>query len=175
MAALCRDAATAQTPPAPPPTLPANSGSFFETAQNYFTSFNTNLDSTFALERGEFWTSVDSIQGAGVPLTDGLGISYNVWKQISAESITRIAGVQGGIVSQSVGLGLSFIVHDAKITLYADGVYLMNQRPGETKACAEIGLHVKKALSEHTFAFIGIGAQLPKNSQIFSAGAGFTF
>jgi hypothetical protein len=196
--------AKAQTPPpssgtvSPPflvgpatdaPPVPT-AGSFFGSVQSYFTSFNTNLDSTFSLERGEAWAGVDSIQGGAVPLANCFGLSYNVYSptpaggtgpttgaplQISVESITRNSGVAGIVVSQAGGVGLSFIVHDAKLTLYADGVYNLTAKGGDSKLCAEIGLRAKKALTEHTFAFIGVGAQLPKNAQVFSAGAGFTF
>lgn len=148
-------------------------GSFFGTVQNYFTSFNTNLDATFATERGSLWTSFDSIQGGRVPLANSLGLSYNVFKAISAESVTRNSGIAGTVLSEQVGLGLNFIVHDTKLTGYADGGYAFSE-PSQ-KLYGEIGLRVVKALTEHTFAGVGIGLQVPANRQVLSASVGFTF
>ena len=148
-------------------------GSFFGTVQSYFTSFNTNLDTTFASERGSIWTGVDSIQGGAVPLANSLGVSYNVWKSISVESVTRNSGIAGTVVSEQGGVGLSFVVHDTKLTGYADLGYALGE-PKE-KLYGEIGLRIFKALTTHTFAGVGIGAQLPANRQVFSAIAGFTF
>lgn len=153
-------------------------GSFPSAVLSYFTAFNTNLDSTFALEKGTVWTGVDSIQGGSVPLANCLGISYDLWKMVSVESVTRNSGVAGTVLSEQFGAGLNFVVHDAKLTLYADGGYNLYS-PGKSKFAdrlyVEMGLRAMKALTTHTFAFIGLGVQLPSNLQILSAGGGFTF
>jgi hypothetical protein len=163
--------ASAQTNP--PPTQ----SSFFDSALGYFSSFNTNLDSTFGLEKGTVWTGVDSIQGGEVNLANALGISYDLYKSVSVESVTRNSGIAGTLLSEQVGVGLSFVVHDAKLTVYADGGYGFAKEKSSTadRIYGEIGLRVQKALTTHTFAGLGIGAQLPKNSQVFSAFAGITF
>jgi len=171
----------AQTAP-PPATAPAASsdtGNFFTSVQSYFTSFDTNNDSTFATARGELATGVDSTQG-GVPLANSLRLSYNVYKptnsavQLSLESVTRNSGIAGTLVSEQFGLGVNFIIHDAKLTLYGDGGYNFNGVKSD-KYFAEIGARAEKALTTHTFAGVGIGAQLPANRQVFQVFAGFTF
>lgn len=151
-------------------------GSFFTSVQSYFTSFNTNLDGTFEASKGTVWTSADSLQGGAVPLANSIGLSYKVYKLISAESVTRNSGIAGTLVSEQAGLGLNFAVHDTRLTAYLDGGYAFGEPGGTTeKLYAEVGLRVTKALTEHTFAGVGVGAQLPANRQVFSAIVGFTF
>ena len=163
---------TSNNPPAP-------AQGFFTSVEGYFTSFYTNLDSTFgATARGSIWTSVDSIQGAQVPLANSLGVSYDAYKSLSVESVIRNSGVAGTIVSAQGGLGLNVIVHDTKLTLYADGGYGLNGSSPDgpsSRPYAEFGVRAQKALTAHTFAGLGIGAQLPGNRQVFSALVGFTF
>jgi len=156
------------------PATPTSSTSFFNSALGYFTSFNTNLDSTFGLSKGEAWAGVDALQGAQVPLANDIGVSYKIYKHVGAEAVMRNGGVTGTIISQAVGLNLNFVVHDAELTLYADGVYNIAEPVVDRMVC-EIGVRVKKALTEHTFAGVGIGAQFPGNRQVFQAFAGFTF
>ncbi len=164
-------------------------GSFFQTTIGYFSSFNTNLDATFGSSRGAVWTGVDSIQGGGATLANTIGISYDIWKPsaptntasgagpghlgLSLESTTRNGGVTGTIISSGAGLGLSFVVHDVKLTAYAEGVY--NFAESKNQFGGEIGLRVFKALTDHTFAGVGIAEQFPGNRQIFSAFVGFVF
>lgn len=158
--------AQAQTAPAP------GSGSFLSSLNTYFLSFNTNLDSTFA-SKGTLWTSADSLQGGDVNLANSLGFSYTVWKSVAAESVTRNSGVAGTLISEQFGLSLSWQVHDVKLSAYADAGYDFHAT--KDKFYGEVGLRVMKALTEHTFAGVGIGAQLPANRQVFSALVGFTF
>jgi len=158
-------------------TPPANPGSFVNTVQSYFTSFNTNLDGTFASSKGSLWTGVNSIQGGSVNLANEIGLSYTIYKQVAAENVVRNSGVAGTLVSEQIGLNLGLVVHDTRLAVYADGGYQLDSSSNKNtdKFYAELGLRAEKALSEHTFAWVGIGAQLPKNTQVFSAGAGFTF
>lgn len=164
------------------PSVKAQTGTtntFWDTTIGYFSSFNTNLDTTFATSRGEVATGVDSTQG-GVSLANSFRVSYNVYSpfnspvKLSLESNTRNSGIAGTIVSQQAGLGVNFVVHDAKLTLYADGGYDFNGVKND-KYFGEIGMRAEKALTEHTFAGVGIGAQIPANRQVFQAFAGFTF
>lgn len=154
-----------------------NTGSFYQSALSYFTSFNTNLDNTFGLEKGTIWAGVDSLQGNEVNLANSLGLSYDLYKKISVESVTRNSGIAGTLVSEQLGLGLSFVVHDAKLTAYADAGYDFGLKDAKTadRIFGEVGLRVQKALTDHTYAGVGIGAQFPKNSQVFSAFAGISF
>ncbi len=162
---------------------PQSQGSFFNTVVGYFSSFNTNLDSTFGANRGAVWTGVDAIQGGPVSLANSLGVSYDLWRPsattntpgnlaVSLESVTRTGGVEGALISQQAGAGLSFIVHDTRLTLYgACGVNLS----GNNNCFGEAGLRVTKALSDHTFAGVAAALQFPGNRQIFTALIGFTF
>ena len=154
------------------PTPPADNGSFLGTVQSYFTAFNTNLDNTFGASKGSIWTGVDSIQGGTVSLANSIGVSYNLYKMVSAEGVIRNGGVTGTILSYQGGLGFNFLVHDVRLTAYADGGYGTS---GKDRTYGELGLRAQKALTEHTYAWVGVGAQLPANRQIFSAGVGFTF
>jgi hypothetical protein len=153
------------------PPLPTSQGSFINSAFGYFTSFNTNLDSTFATDTALLWTGVDSIQGAGVNLANSVGVSYKVWKAVSLESETRTTGIAGVLLSQQLGANLGFTVHDARLLLYADVGYAID-KSAKDKIYGEIGVRVLKALTANTFAYIGVGAQLPSNVQVFSAGVG---
>lgn len=158
--------------------LSTNSGSFFDTALSYFTTFNTNLDSTFGNAKGTVWTGVDSIQGGTTHLANSLGLSYRVYNIVAIESITRNSGVAGTVVDQQFGFSLNFAVHDALLTAYGHMGYELDAPSGAKigdKVFGEIGLRVSKALTAHTFAGVGLGAQLPKNTQVFSAFMGITF
>lgn len=170
-------------------------GTFFNSIQNYLTSFNTNLDSTFGNERAAVWTGADSIQGGSVSMANALGISYDLKRfanrsdtnlfstSISAESVTRNSGIAGTLVSEQLGLGLNIIVHDVKLTGYLDGGYDLALKPESfnqviqtrDRLYGEVGIRVAKALTTHTYTGVGIAAQFPRNSQVFSWIAGFNF
>ena len=161
--------ASAQTnPPAPP----ANTGTFFDSVSGYFTSFNPQLETTFT-NKGTFWTSVDSMQGGKNPLANSIGLSYNPWQMVSVEGVFRNSGVAGAVVDAQGGLGLNFKVHDVRLTAYVDGGYGFAE--DEDRIYAEVGVRVLKALTEHTFAGVGVACQLPANRQVLSVFAGFTF
>ncbi len=159
-----------------PSQPPSSSGNFFSQATSYFSSFNTNLDGTFDAARGTFWTGAASIQGGSVNLANEIGLSYRVYKNISLDSVTRTAGISGGILSQQGGLSLSLPVHDAQVTGYAAG----GVRLGEgDKIFAEIGVRLRKALTAHTGAQIGYGIQFAgghgQQQQVLTAAVYFTF
>lgn len=167
----------AQTPaPAPAPAAPPN---FFGSVTGYFTSFNTNYDASVAAARMSLWTGADSLQGAGVPLANSLGLSYNVYAptnsslRLSIETVIRNSGVAGTIVSDQIGGGVGFIFHDTKFTAYADGGY--DFIATKDRFYGEVGLRLQKNLTENTFAGIGIGVQFPQNRQIEQVFAGFSF
>jgi hypothetical protein len=86
--------------------------------------------------------------------------------------------VSGALVSQQVGLSANFKLLDTRLTVYADAGYLLDG-PDNSKfqdnLFGEIGLRVSKALTEHTYAWVGLGAQFPTQARVFSGGVGFTF
>ena len=155
--------------PAAPPTSTAT---FFDSVTGYFSSFNPELEDTFT-NRGTFWTSVDAMMGGSSPLVNSIGLSYDVWKLVSLEGVFRNSGVAGAIVDAQGGVGLNFRVHDVKLTTYVDGGYGFAE--SRDAIYAEIGVRVLKALTTHTFAGVGIAAQVPGNRQVLSAFVGFTF
>lgn len=145
---------------------------FFETVASYLTSQNTNLLTFQKTNELDLWAGADYV--TGVQVSASLGIEYNVYKKISIESVTRNAGIGGVVVSQQGGVGLNFVVHDVKLTGYLDGGYdFYNKRP-----YAALGIRAKKALTENTFAGIGMETPITKHgpqSPILTLFTGFTF
>ena len=162
-------------------SVPPNSGSFFNSVGNYFTSFNTNLEATFGQTRGKLWTGVVSLQGGNTPLANVVGLSYDVYKpsnsaiSISLESETLNSGVAGTVVSQEIGPGLNFIIHDTELTAFAHGGYELSAGSRGSRVEAGIGLRLCKALTAHTYAGTELSIVLPRNEQRIGAFAGFTF
>ena len=152
-------------------------GTFFNTVGQYFTSFNTNLAGTFQAKT-TLWTGVDSVQGGNSSLVNEIGLSYAIYGPLSLESITRDGGVAGTLVSQQVGFGANFVLIDTRLTAYADAGYRLDS-PSTVKfrdnLYGEVGLRIAKALTEHTFAWVGLGVKVPQKEEVFEGGVGFTF
>lgn len=168
---------SAQLPPPPTPGLGSDLGNvppqttFFGSVTSYFATFNTNLN-TFANAKAQVWAGVDYVDGLNA--TSSLGIEVDLWKGVSIESVTRNAGIANTIVSQQIGVGYGVTLYDTKITAYLDGGYDFNR----TGPYAAIGARVKKALTDHTFAGVGLETQIfgkRPSSPILSLFAGFTF
>ncbi len=168
-----------------PPTGISDLG---QTILGYFTSFNTNLDSTFGGTRADIWVGVSSIQNAPQNVQNDIGVSYDIWRPtpgtnvavqcaVSLENVLRNSGVVGTLQSENFGVGFSFIIHDTKLTIYGDCAYdLWNTTaPTGDRFYGEVGLRAKKALGSHFYSGVGLGAQFPKNAQVFSAFGGVTF
>lgn len=181
--ALC-GVVSAQTTNQPPSGLT----DFGNTVFGYFTSFNTNLDSTFRDNRFELWMGVDAVQGATAPLQNSIGISYDLWRPAGATNATthtaigiedeiRNTGVAGTVESDQLGLNFSVIIHDVKLTGYLDGGYDLTQNGTRfsNRLFGEVGLRAKKAIGPHFFLGVGVGAQFPRNSQVLSALTGVNF
>jgi len=157
--------------------------SFFGSVTEYFTSHNLNLTNAFGAHKGEAWTSLDSIQGnasTSAKLADAIGLQYSVYDHLSIESVLRTSGVAGTIVSEQTGLGLNFVIIDTKLTLYADAGYDLEKShltgsKFKDDLFGEIGVRAKKALTENTFAGVGLGVRLPDASQVYQVIVGFTF
>jgi hypothetical protein len=153
--------------------------SFFQTTVGYFTSFNTNLDGTFGSTKGTIWTGIDSLQGRSVNLANSLGVAYKLGKSsLAVEAQTRTSGIAGTFVDQELGLSLNFIVHDTKLSLYGRGGYEFDLPSGtkeKDKVFGEFGIRAQKALTEHTYAGVGLGMLVPKSGQVFTALIGVTF
>ncbi len=153
-----------------------STSSFFQSVTTYFTSFNTNLNSTFGEAKGSVWVGLDSLQNEQTPLANSIGLSYRLAKRITAETVIRDAGITGAIVNWQGGFGLNVVVHDAQLTGYAHGGYDFIRNEGaDQRFYCELGLRAAKALTEHTYAGVGLGVKLPNTERVFSVFAGFTF
>lgn len=165
-----------------------NTGSFLSTVTGFFTSFNPDLEGTFATQRGEFATGVDSIGGTArtsALLANSIRISYDVYHptngtlSFSAEVIIRDSGIAGTLTDAAIGGAINFRVHDAKLSLYVNGLYDFTGsgstgRLGDRLA-AEIGIRASKALTTHTFMWVSAGVRIPDSARILSGGLGFVF
>lgn len=154
--------------------VPPTPDSFFNTAESYFTTFNTNLDATFGATnyRGSVIVGADYVQS--VNISSSLGISYDIGKGFSAESTTRNAGIAGVILSEQLGIGYNLVIHDLKITAYAAPGYDFNAKA----VYGAVGARLSKALTSHTFAGIGLEEHFGKGGvspPILSVFTGFTF
>lgn len=157
--------------------------SFFETFGSYFTSHNLELTNTFGAHKGEAWTSLDSIQGnvsTSAKLADAIGFQYSVYDHLSLENVLRTSGVAGTLTTEQLGIGLNFVIIDTKITFYLDGGYdLEKSRLAGSKfkdnLFGEAGVRGKKALTENTFAGVGLGIRIPDAAQVYQVLVGFTF
>lgn len=128
-------------------------GTFFGSVKTYFTSFDTNSTTFGTNSTFDVWAGADYQNNLN--FANSIGIEYKVGSLLSLESVTRNAGIAGTILSQQVGLGLNKTVYDTKLTGFIDGAYdFQLGRPYISP-----GLRVKKALTDHTFA--GIGIEVP--------------
>lgn len=151
------------------PTTPAT---FFTSVSQYFASFDTNKTTFAKTNECDFWAGADYV--SGVNISSSLGLEYQLWKKVSVESVTRNAGIAGTILSQQIGVGLNATLYDVKITGYLDGGYdFLHKQP-----YAALGARVKKALTQNTFAGLGLEAQVMKHGSstpTISIFTGFTF
>src|SRR5690349_13417996 len=111
---------------------------FGNTVFSYFSSFNTNLDTTFRDNRFDLWMGLDAVQGTPNPLQNEIGVSYDIWRPaqstnsstltaIGFEDLIRNTGVAGTVIGDQLGLNFSIILHDVKLTGYLDGGYDLSQ------------------------------------------------
>ncbi|MDE2020925.1 MAG: hypothetical protein KGJ13_11365 [Patescibacteria group bacterium] len=170
------------------PTPPSGPGDLINTVVTYLDSINTNLDVTFGANRFDLWSGISSMQGGPISLVNDVGFSGDLLKisaatnsatsfALSLENVFRNSGVAGTLTSEQAGVGFSAIIHDLKLTAYADGgnrLYDPGSRPGDRWYC-EVGFRVKKAMGTHFYSYLGMFAQFPNSSQGFSAGMGATF
>lgn len=170
--AICGLTASAQTNL---PALPVNNITFFQSLQAYFTTFNPELESTFASNNFCAWAGVSSVQGAGVPLQNEIGFSATVKKSFSTEVVFHDAGVAGVIVNVQAGPAFNFVVHDTKLTLYGHGGYNISSEVDGDRVYGEFGVRVQKALTKNTFAGLGMGVQVPRGTRVFTVFTGFVF
>lgn len=137
---------------APPSFTPQG---FLTSFKNYFLTSDTN-STTFTTHDFDVWAGADYVQG--VNTAQSLGLEYDFYHlsnknvSLSAESVTRNAGIAGIILNQQVGLGLNLTHFDTKITGFIDGGYDFDG----ARPYAAIGARIKKALTVNTFGGLGI-------------------
>lgn len=168
-------------------TNPPPSGlqDFGNTVLGYFTSFNTNLDTTFGTSHFDLWVGAITDSGSDHPLMNNIGFSYDLFKSnntnsevhtaFALEAEVRNEGVASSLLSAQGGPSFSVIVHDVKLSLYADGGAWLAQGTDPAKYFGEIGVRVKKAWGRHFYGGVGLAAQFPKTETLYSAFMGATF
>ena len=166
--------------------VPSSASNAFQTIFDWFTAVNPELDGVFTNTSAMLWSGIDSVQGANSTLQNEIGLSYQFGKSfpISLEAVTRNGGVAGVVISQGIGLDLSWNIRDMRFSAYADGVYYLadNEVPGNVpnpkfkdKIAGEVGLRVFKAMGKFTYGYVLIGAQFPTSRQVLGAGIGIRF
>lgn len=129
---------------------------FFQSVSSYFTSFDTN--STTFKTPVDIWTA-DNYR-SGVNSSAELGASYDLWHPstntaIAPEFVFRNAGIAGTVVGEQGGVDFSIIHYDAKLSAYLD----LGYSQFDSRGYIEVGIRAKKALSQNTYAGIGLGLQ----------------
>lgn len=167
--------------------IPATPVGFLNTALGYFTSHNPDLTNAFN-GIGEAWTGADYQNE--VNISSSVGLEYNLIRKptynLAIESVTRNAGIAGVIVSEQAGPKFKLIVGgDTEVGIFIEGGYGVSTE-GDIKGLhdpfAAIGLDIKKALTQNTFAglrfeqdFTFQKSGLGKSNPVISAIVGFKF
>lgn len=151
------------------PAPPTDTGSFFNTVQDWLLSQNTN--NTWST-RGQVSAGLDTIQNSKVNLANNIRISYEVYKGLSLEAGIRDSGVAGTLVSGQGGLSYAFKINDVRIAPYLIAGY---DRINADKKFGEAGLRVEKKMTKWTFIGLSFGQQFPTDRRIYSAYTGFVF
>ncbi len=169
-------ALTSQAQTTNAPTTPQD---FLTSVQGFLTSFNPALSNTFAAgKKLTLWTGAE--QTLGTITSADLGLSYKLpWlnstnSYLSADAVFKNAGVAGTMVAGQGGVAYSYVYVDTEISGYLHGGYdVLHSQP-----LAAVGLRVRKALTENTFAQIWMELPIQKHytgAVSFGVGTGFTF
>lgn len=127
--------------------------SFFDTVTQYFSSMNSNL-TTFTLgNHAELSLGFDTV--GQDRLAASFLVEVPVWKAFSIEGNVRNATVLGDVVTAQGGIGYSVVKYDTKLTAFVDGGYRWDTK----QSFVAPGVRVKKALTQNTYA--GVGIELP--------------
>ena len=151
---------------------------FFQTTMGYFTSFNTNIQ-TFRADTIDVSAGTDNINNG--TMAASLSLEVNILKLstvtnvgylgLGVNSVTRNAGINGIIIQQQGGLELSKTYYDVKGSVYVDGGYDFQK----SKWYPCVGVVFKKALTDNTFAYIGLEENFMYRAPTYSVGVGFKF
>lgn len=142
--------AFSQTNP-PPTTVPQ----FYQTALDWVTHADTN-STIFEPQNCHLELQVGADYVQGVNATASIGLEYHVWQNVVIDSITKNAGIAGTVVSQQLGVGISFHYFNIEFTGLIDGGYDLQR----SKAFFEPRLEIKKGLTARTYMGVGLGAKI---------------
>ncbi|MGD0331406.1 MAG: hypothetical protein ABSB40_13345 [Nitrososphaeria archaeon] len=150
-----------------------NIPTFFNSAEEYLTSFNTNYDwSSVTIEAASSWKQVTS-QGA----TDVINAEYHIDSRFLLGGSIQFEGVGSTIGSAQLITGYAFIQHfDTQASIEVESGYSWYRNT----YVIEPELKLEKKLTKNTFALIGVSIPLfteGKNSRTpcFETGLGFTY
>ena len=134
--------------------------SFFTTVESYFTAFNTNLFTFSTNHHADLYLGMDTIENTKIAAS--FNIDADVYKGFSAHAVVRNDTILGHVFSAQGGLAYSIINLDTKVSLGVD----IGHRFDDNRTYAAPRIEVKKALTDNTFA--GVGMELP----IYFSGGG---
>ena len=134
---------------------------FFNSVAQYFSAFDTN-STTFATDTFDLWAGADTANNQNLAASLGLEIlpfriehervCFGAVRWGRSHETRRVAGT---ILSEQAGFGYNVTHFDTRLTGYVDTGYRFDTRQGYIAP----GLRVKKALTENTYA--GVGLELP--------------
>jgi hypothetical protein len=147
---------------------------FLQSAEAYFTSFNTNVD--------ENWTNVTLEASTGYKQVTGVNaasyvdVQYDISK-FNVGAVFQFSGVGSPINAMEAQFGYDLVEYfDTKLELDIRGGYDWNVRG----AIVEPAVMLKKKLTSNTFAEIGVSMPIYSKGSFnqtptFESGIGFTF
>lgn len=139
--------------PAMPTNAPPTPGNFLQTVIGYFSS-TTDLQTFQTNDAFDIWTGAEYVNNLNTAAT--LGISWNAWQTsvvgFGLETQTRNAGIAGTILSQGMGFNIQKVYKDIKLEAFVEGEKNFKLNVWD----AEVGVRIFKALTDNTFAGIGI-------------------
>jgi hypothetical protein len=138
-------------------TPQASMQSFMTTAEQYVTSFNTNLPTFWAASSNNYqlWTGISYQSGVNLGIT--LGVEAQPFSGslhgLTLGSVSTLASQVGTIAQQEADLGWSIVHYDVRITAGGAFIYtFQNGSLGEKGAGGGFYLQLEKALTQNTFA-----------------------
>lgn len=153
---------------------PITTQSFLNSAEIYFTSFNTNYNFTnITME-----VSTGYKQVTGVNAASFLDAQYDLANGVNFGASFQFSGVGSAVNTFEAGIGYNIIRHyDTAVDVRLMGGYDTVVKAG----VIEPGLTLKKKMTPNTFSEIGVSLPIYLNNSTFNnnptfwVGAGFTF
>lgn len=134
-------------------TITGPSATFFDSVIGYFSSINTNFDSTFASSKCEI--TLGSAYANNVNTASTLNFEYKLGGAFVLDAGCDNAGIAGTLLSAQAGIGVYRVVHDIELSAFVDGGYDFSIN----HPFVEPRVEVKKALTPNTFAGVSLGSR----------------